>query len=67
MVGAGSDESGGVISRANARTLSVPWAFATSLDMASDSGSFGNPDLDKSGFIQINVIRVCRPCCESAI
>ena len=59
MVGGGFVGSGGVISGADTRMLFVPWAFVTSLDMASDTGSFGNPNLDKSRFV-LNVVGVYR-------
>ena len=61
MIGVGSVGSGGVIFEADIRTSSTPWVFATSLDLASKPGSFGNPDLHESEFV-CSVVNVCRPC-----
>ena len=57
----------GVIFGVNAGTLFVRCTPKTplGLDLASDPRSFGNPNLDKLGFI-FNFIAVVRPCSTSS-
>ena len=57
MVGAGSVRSGGAVSGVAAGTSSETWVLGTSLDLASDLGSFGHLDPDESEFV-LNVVSI---------
>ena len=65
MVGAGFVGGGGVVYGADAGLFLAPWVSATSLDLALDPGSFGNPNPDEFGFVR-SIVGVWRPCRISA-